>query len=62
MSDQHQHHAHPAEGGDHELLQCEVCLKEVPASEATSAEGRDYVLYFCGADCYEQWREQEEKG
>ncbi|GAB6042216.1 DUF3330 domain-containing protein [Endothiovibrio diazotrophicus] len=42
------------------LVRCEVCLKEVPASGA-SAEGRDYVLYFCGTDCYQQWRDGEER-
>ena len=53
-------------GDDSTPVQCEVCLKEVPASEARSAEGRDYVLHFCGTDCYEQWRagaaEPEEGG
>jgi hypothetical protein len=41
-----------------EKVSCEVCLTEVPKSEARSAEGRDYVLYFCGLDCYEAWRKK----
>ena len=45
----------PEDDDGRPLVQCEVCLKEVPASEASSAEGRDYVLYFCGTDCYHQW-------
>jgi hypothetical protein len=35
---------------------CEVCLKEIPRSEAAMAEARDYVAYFCGLDCYEKWK------
>lgn len=34
---------------------CEVCLSQIPQSEARSAEGDDYVVHFCGLDCYEQW-------
>lgn len=43
------------------LIKCEICLKEVPKSECKCAEAKDYVLYFCGLDCYEQWQEGEEK-
>jgi len=35
---------------------CEVCMKEVPRSEASIAEARDYVAYFCGLECYEKWK------
>ena len=45
-----------------ESVECSVCLKEVPHSEASSAEGRDYVLYFCGTDCYQQWEAEEGAG
>ncbi len=38
-----------------ERVSCEVCLKLIPKSEASSAEARDYVAYFCGLDCYEKW-------
>uniref|UniRef100_UPI003F496B52 DUF3330 domain-containing protein n=1 Tax=Cupriavidus yeoncheonensis TaxID=1462994 RepID=UPI003F496B52 len=37
---------------------CEVCMKEVPKSEAIVPEACDYVVYFCGLDCYAQWRRQ----
>lgn len=45
---------------------CEVCLREVPRSEAYSPEGSEYTLYFCGLDCYNEWlkragREAEDK-
>ena len=42
-----------------ELVKCEVCLKEVPASDAESSESNDYVAHFCGLECYEQWRKQK---
>jgi hypothetical protein len=44
------------------LVACEMCLKEIPASEATVAEATDYVMYFCGLDCYETWKRQSDKG
>jgi len=43
---------------------CEICLKEIPVSEAKMAEAADYVAYFCGLDCFEKWtrgNEQEQK-
>ena len=46
---------------DAERVKCEVCLKEIPKSEAKSAEARDYVAYFCGLECYEEWEEEEMK-
>lgn len=41
-----------------ELVACEVCLKEVPKSEAAVSEATDYVAYFCGLDCYQKWKDQ----
>lgn len=49
----------------HEYLQADVppvsfsveeCRAQVPGDELGSHEGRDYVYYFCGADCYQAWR------
>ena len=45
-----------------ERIECELCLREVPLSEATSGEATDYVAYFCGLDCYEKWRSQTGSG
>lgn len=42
-----------------EMVPCEVCLKEIPASEAKTAEAVDYVVHFCGIDCYAKWKEQQ---
>ncbi len=41
------------------LVACEVCMKEIPASEAKSDEATDYVIYFCGLDCYAHWSSQD---
>ena len=37
---------------------CEVCMREIPVSEAKSEEATEYVFYFCGIDCYETWSTQ----
>jgi hypothetical protein len=37
------------------MVPCEVCLKEIPRSEAVNAEAEDYVAHFCGLDCYRAW-------
>lgn len=42
-----------------DLVSCEVCLKEVPRSEAAVPEATDYVVYFCGLACYQQWKAQQ---
>ena len=44
-----------------EQVACEVCLKEVPISEATVPEATDYVVHFCGLECYEKWKSQRGK-
>ena len=41
-----------------ETVSCELCLREIPKSEAAMAEAREYVAYFCGLDCYQKWTEQ----
>jgi len=43
------------------IVACEVCIKEVPISEAKSEEAADYVLHFCGLDCYTKWKEQDKQ-
>ena len=42
-----------------ELVSCEVCLKEVPHSETEIEEVSDYIVHFCGLDCYEKWHKEE---
>ena len=50
--------AKPEQPPEIERIACEICLKEIPVSEATSEEASDYVTYFCGLDCYEKWKKQ----
>lgn len=42
-----------------DLVPCEVCMKEIPRSVARSAEADDYVVYFCGLECYEDWAAEQ---
>lgn len=44
-----------------ENVPCEICLKEIPQSEAKVVEVDDYVANFCGLECYEKWQEIEAK-
>ena len=41
------------------LLSFEVCMKEVPIDEATNPETADYIVFFCGLECFEQWVSQD---
>jgi hypothetical protein len=41
-------------------VSCAVCFREVPLSEAFVPEAIDYVIYFCGLDCYENWPGQSD--
>ena len=47
---------------DPEQVFCEVCLKQLPRSDAAMAEARDYVAYFCGLDCYDRWQQRSAPG
>lgn len=44
---------------DDDLISCEICLKEVPGSDVKSVELNDYVVHFCGLECYDKWQHQE---
>jgi hypothetical protein len=43
---------------EEDMVSCEVCMKEIPASEIRNSEAIDYVIHFCGLKCYEKWRKQ----
>lgn len=45
-----------------QLVQCDVCLTEIPQSVAKTAEGPDYIHHFCGIDCMERWKEDKTAG
>lgn len=42
-------------------VKCDICMKEVPASEAKNEEAEDYVVHFCGLECYSKWKEQKQQ-
>lgn len=44
-----------------ERIACEICMKEVPITEAIVPEAVDYVMHFCGLECYEKWKNQRGK-
>lgn len=44
-----------------EPIACDVCLTEIPASVAETAEGPDYIYHFCGLECYVKWQEAKEE-
>lgn len=35
---------------------CRLCGQVVPFDEAAVPETMDYLMFFCGLTCYEQWR------
>lgn len=41
-----------------EVVICEICRKEVPMTEAVMPEVADYVVQFCGLECYQLWRQK----
>lgn len=43
------------------LVTCDVCLKEIPHSVATSHEAKEYVHHFCGIECYARWQQGHPK-
>ncbi len=47
--------------GVEKTVKCATCLKEIPVSGAKIDESADYVRYFCGLDCFDEWKQQEQK-
>ena len=44
---------------DETLIECSICLNEIPESEAKSPEAQDYIQHFCGIDCYKEWQDKQ---
>lgn len=44
-----------------EHVACEICMKEIPRDVAKSFEGEEYVLHFCGLECYSRWQQQAQQ-
>ena len=43
---------------DIEMIACEICLAEIPPGKDEYVETDDYVMHFCGIECYKKWKEQ----
>jgi hypothetical protein len=41
-----------------EHVSCEVCRKEIPESTAMSHEAEEYIIHFCGIECYSEWQKE----
>ena len=44
-----------------DFVECEICLEEIPISEAKSEEASDYVAHYFGLECYAIWKSQPQK-
>ena len=38
-------------------VSCGYCKNSLPRTQAFQPEAEEYVMYFCGLECYEAWRE-----
>ncbi len=38
-----------------EHVTCSVCQKEIPPDTALTPQVAEYVVYFCGLECYEEF-------
>lgn len=36
-------------------LSCDICMEEIPTSEAGNSEASDYVIYYFGIECFGTW-------
>ena len=44
--------------GNASTVDCGVCFREIPLDAAFTPEGADYVMHFCGLDCYRRFTER----
>ncbi len=42
-----------------DLVACKTCLKEFPKADGHITEVDDYVINFCGLECYEKWQKKD---
>ena len=43
-----------------EHVSCDICMNEIPIDEANSFEAQDYVVHFCGLECFEKWKKKKQ--
>lgn len=44
--------------GSASTVDCGVCCRDIPLDAAFTPEGADYVVHFCGLDCYRRFTER----
>jgi hypothetical protein len=44
-----------------EYVACDICLKEIPIDEARNFEATDYLVHFCGLECFEKWQQKNQR-
>lgn len=49
--------SHPHQHGDVTTISCQMCLSDIPPSASGNSEVEDYVMYFCGIECYALWKD-----
>ena len=45
-----------------EVLNCDVCMKEIPSESEEYFETDEYVRHFCGIECYTKWKKTDDAG
>jgi hypothetical protein len=46
----------PENASERVMVSCEICLREIPFDESSVVEVENYVIYFCGLECFQTWR------
>lgn len=44
------------------VLNCDICMKEIPTESEEYLETDDYVRHFCGMECYTKWKQANKSG
>lgn len=43
----------------HPKVDCEECLKRIPADMKARDDVEEYIRHFCGRDCFEIWQARQ---
>ena len=41
------------------MIECSICLEEIPKSLAKASETQDYIQHYCGINCYKEWQDKQ---
>jgi len=42
--------------GPQSRIQCSTCGCDIPWDEVVVPDATNYIVHFCGLDCYAEWR------